>query len=762
MLARVSVISLLPFTLIAPLGAADLAARRPILDVNAADFPASSLADFSSLLDPPAGRHGFLQVGPDGRFRFEDGTEARFWGINVAKDSVFQPTEAIDAAIQAIAEAGFNLVRLHHLDDVTGLLPTRPRPDGQRIAPDALAKVDYWIARLKERGISVYLDLLDYRTFHAWEGVPNGPQLGRAAKPYALFDEKLIALQQEYAKAFLLDHVNPLTGLSYARDPAVCMVELCDENGLFKCRRDLPRLREPYRSALRRRWNAWLAERYPTRPKLAAAWTDARGQTALQPFERLEDGTVRLPRFDVTPEQAGSLAAPARQSDFYRFAYEVHCRAFRQMATFLREHGLRVPITAVTDTTQPADLKAVADSLDLVGANFYWDHPYFGPRNNWSPPAYYLNANPIRAGPGEGLMPDVMAQKLLGKPLVLREWGYCWPNKYRSAGMIEAAAYGRLQAIDALILFTYDTRVGRRKLDYFDVRSDPTRWGLAGLAGRLFLSEELPPAGPPVCVGYSGAETFAAPRNASAAAEAPMRARYDVAWTTGVANAFADGSQAVAPGASAVPGAVNADARGVLSAAGGAIGRNRRSGVLVVVTPGFRAICGRLDDPALTSAASLKLATPTPIGSLVAASLDGLPLEQSQRYVLKMVSIAVNTAERKREHGRDRGQTLYALDDAGGPPISTAASPCDLPTIVALDGRTLIEVWMSNGTWELLREGDVFLFWCDLPGARVRIGDLPETVLSETYPPSGPSSEQTTTNPLPYPPNAAFVRLRPA
>ncbi|MFQ6097626.1 MAG: beta-galactosidase, partial [Armatimonadota bacterium] len=542
----------------------DLEVRRPVLDVNAVAFPASSLADFSFLLDPPAGKRGFLRVCPDGRFTFEDGTPARFWGVNVAKDAVFQPIAVVDAAIDAIAAAGFNLVRLHHLDDVSGLLPAEPRPDGRRIAPDALTKVDYWIAGLKQRGIYVYLDLLDYRTFHQWERVRDGPLLGRGAKPYAVFDETLISLQKRYAKALLVDHVNPYTGLSYADDPTVCMVELCDENGLFKRLADLPSLREPYRTRLRRRWNEWLARRYETTEALRAAWADARHGSDLRRFESLEERNVLLPRFErgtsaVGPRRPGPGAS--RRDDFVRFAADVHRGYFAQMRSFLRELGLRVPVTAVTNPKDPADLQAVGDALDFVATNFYWDHPYFRRSGEWRLPAYYHNGNPADPAGEEGFSPTVAACKLPGKPLVVREWAYCWPNKYRATGMVEAAACGLADDVAALILFAYDTRPGRRSLGYFDVRRDPARWGLAALAGYLFLGRH-----------------------------------------------------------------VSLDT----SARGDVVRRDEPAGVVFVDAPTFRAVCGRLNGLSKPPKSSLMLTTTTPIGAVVAASLDGLPLEQSR------------------------------------------------------------------------------------------------------------------------------------
>ena len=57
-------------------------ARRPVLDPNQTVVPDPSLVDFSFLLEPPAGKHGFLKAGKDGNLYFEDGTLARFTGAD--------------------------------------------------------------------------------------------------------------------------------------------------------------------------------------------------------------------------------------------------------------------------------------------------------------------------------------------------------------------------------------------------------------------------------------------------------------------------------------------------------------------------------------------------------------------------------------------------------------------------------------------------------------------------------------------------------
>lgn len=486
------------------------------LDPNQSDFPDSSIADFSMLHDRPTGSHGEIFTGSDGHFYFEDGTRARFWGINIAKESVFVPRPSIDKTIATIARAGFNLVRFHHMDDVEGLLPPATAADGDRIDAAKLALLDYWISELGKRGIYVYLDLLDYRTFYEVEGVTNAAALGRGAKPYAFFDRRLIILQQQYARKLLVDHINPYTQLSYSQDPTVCMIELCDENGLFMRAKDWATLVSPYREQLQQQWNEWLRTRYGDTKTLQEAWTASDGNAGLLASESLEQGTVNLfppaSRSGVFPSPTRTTGAPedgqvGRVADRRLFFAEIHDSYFTTMRDYLRSHGVRQPISAVTDYTHLSDLRSVAQKLDYVGINFYYDHPLWQKGNEWRLPAFFENVNPIADSRLDTLVPMLCASRVYGKPIVLREWNYCWPNKFRGIGLFEAATYGALQDVDAMILFTYDVKPGQRSLGFFDVRSDPARWGLAGPCASLFLRRQVAPAARKVAVAYSTVDT---------------------------------------------------------------------------------------------------------------------------------------------------------------------------------------------------------------------------------------------------------------
>jgi hypothetical protein len=737
------------------------------LDVNAARFPATSFIDFSYLVDPPAGRRGHLTVSDEGRLAFQDGAAVRFWGINVAKDSVFQPRATVDAAVDAIARAGFNLVRLHHIDDATGLLPPE-RPDaGSRIAADKLNCVDYWIARLKARGIYVYLDLLAYRTFRDWEGVPDGERLGRGAKPYAVFDERLIELQQQYAVELLVEHVNPYTGLSYADDPAVCLIELCDENGLVHRQTALAELAEPYASDLRGRWNAWLRDRYGGSVALQAAWAGA-----LRMDESLERGTVAL----RGARNVASRRAPgaSRRADLLRFAHDTHRLYFARMRDFLRGHGVRVPITAVGRPGALPDIRAAAAELDFVATNFYWDHPFYPADRQWQLPALYRNENEVQSHGVHAFIPATAIANVSGKPLIVREWNACWPNKYRSTAMLAAAAYANLQRYDGMILFAYGTQDAAGKLSFFDVRRDPARWGLVGLAARCFYDGDIRPARQSVGVVWSDSDTFAPgvlPRRRADSWR--VDDIYDLGWVCRVssvleglpgapkADALVDPSDAspdVQDGLPSLPPTPSETGGRLLSATGELV-RDERSGVFKVNTPTLQVVGGCLDAlrPATDSALTLK--SQSSIGTLCAASLDGRPLPDSEHYVVKMVSFAVNTGEGKALHGRSNGRDVYALTDAGRAPVLTLGRATDRPTSVLVSGRPVFDIWTANGTWELVREREQFLLYCDTAGVRFFIHDLPSSVTVTRYGADGALETHAGRQPALYPPSTRCLRL---
>src|SRR5690606_20525090 len=127
---------------------------------------------------------------------------------------------------------------------------------------------------------------LDQRRFGERDGVAGAADLPAGGGPAALFDPRLIELQQQFVRQLLFEHVNPYLGRPLGHDPALAWIELMAPIDLLAW--NWSTLSEPYRSQLRTKWNDWLRVKYKTTDQLFKAWTNSAGESALHSGESLE------------------------------------------------------------------------------------------------------------------------------------------------------------------------------------------------------------------------------------------------------------------------------------------------------------------------------------------------------------------------------------------------------------------------------------------------------------------------------------------
>ncbi len=491
-------------------------------------FPDSSLVDFSYLLSPPAGKFGFVKLGEDGHFYFSKNNQrARFWGIVVSQEHVDIPRERIAEIVETLARAGINMLRLHAMDNRGGeeygmvrrtiideAFPNHTH--SQNFNKDFWDRIDYWIGECKKRGLYVYLVLRGYRTFREGDGLPNAAKLDRAARPYAMFNRRLIELQKDYARKFMVEHINPYTGLSYANDPAIAAVEIFNEDSLFMRPDKWQTMVEPYLSEFRQLWNDWLRQKYGNTESLRKAWTNYRGECALGRDESLEDGTVALPDMKIenyekalAADYKDPLRSPVRRRDGAAFAIELQIKYLKEMQDYLRQIGVKVPLTGVVDSQVVADTFTVGEVLAFTGENAYYSHPIFLPGKEWVGKAFYEDVNFIKQRGVWSLMAFISRYHWAERAIGVREWATCWPNKYRASSILEMAAYGRLQDLDLLTYFQYNTTGDFTRIGSFNITCDPARWLLFGLAAKIFLGDDISVAKHTVEISYSHADLTA-------------------------------------------------------------------------------------------------------------------------------------------------------------------------------------------------------------------------------------------------------------
>jgi len=668
------------------------------------------LVDFTSWIQAQSNfKRGFLTSTNNG-FRWSDGTRARFWGINIANRNLWIERAEIDTVVDTLAASGVNLVRFEALDSKGALLEIPGSPGTRRLNSQKLDILHYWISKLREKGIYYYLDLIDFREFHAQDGVENAHLLPRAGRPYAVFDPRLIELQKEYAQQ-LLTTVNPYTSLAPVNDTAMVLLEICNESGFFLYPKATDNLIEPYRSRFQQRWNQWLRDRYKSRAELATAWGNA-----LAKDESFEQGSVRLPQL-LKP------APGVRQRDSIEFFYDVERAYFATMRDSLKAMGVKVPITAVVSSDVPAELAAVAAELDYVSENHYADHPAFGGAE-WQGKFFYNNKNALLDDSRFAFAPFTAQLRWDSKPVVIREWATVWPNQFRASSIPEAAAYARLHDFDAMILFGYKTGSVRDRLVEFGYQVDPAVWDLFALGSLIYLRGDIATPAQIALLEYSDQALFQATtgndllRLAHSLRLASSRSIGKA--PSGDVTSFAVGQ----PGPSAqewlqkfpTESGDKALVGKRYTSSHGQIVRDSNQGRLLLQSPTLLCVAGEIGQQSVQIPNGFQLTTQTPIGALVVLSLDGLELAQSRRWTIKMVSVAENTGQKLIPSKRKSPASLV-LDDPGSAPVVTLGKLVSQGTRIKLwNGEELI-VNQSNGTWEMNFNNGELRFWSDVPGS---------------------------------------------
>ena len=370
--------------------------------------------DFSHLLDAPAGKHGFVRV-KKGHFYFEDGIRCRFLGFNVAARSNTPDHETADKMAERFASMGVNIIRLHAADAPVGEEPgswssckeapllNYQKENGREFNKKGLDRFDYFVAKLKEKGIYLHIDLIVARDFREGDGLDYPGNPGSCVKRFPMYNKRMIELQKEYAK-MILCHINPYTGLALIDDPAVVVVQINNEESAISGtmgtdgREDM----QPYRDEVQKRFNHFLLMKYGTREQLKKAWTNGES-CALRCEEDPEKGTVLgvdgeayQPVNDPASEWDSGVNS-ARYADFMEFGIWINRNFYQRMKDYLHSLGVKVPIVTSNLLTGAADIYGHMDG-DIIENNSYFNHPLLPVQNNTYHvlgPREYVSVNPL-------------------------------------------------------------------------------------------------------------------------------------------------------------------------------------------------------------------------------------------------------------------------------------------------------------------------------------------------------------------------------
>ncbi len=418
--------------------------------------------------EKPAGKHGFLKVN-DGKFIFEDGTEAKFWGTNFNSGQNFPSHEHSKKVAKRLAKTGINLVRFHQMDaewstpNIFQFSKGENRLNTLNLDPTSMDRLDYLIYCLKQEGIYVYMDLLTYRRFRPGDGVEAANKLSDAAKPYSTYNRRLIELQKKF-NYDLWTHINPYTGLAYKDDPVIALVEVTNENDLWTQRVTL----EPYRTELEILYREWAAK------------------------NKLKTDKKKI-EFNIADK------------NLQNFYLDVTKAYYKEMIDHMRETGVKIPIAGTNWTRNTAHLSA-----QLTG-DFTDSHAYYYNFGLWADGSRNFMNDPM-TGSINNMLPSLAFYKVQDMPFFVSEWDNVWPNEWRAEGPLLMAAAGSFQGWGGFAIHTYryspdenidmiakpitSNTIGGvyYRGGSFDTFNDPAKYGLFYHAALIMRRGDVKPA----------------------------------------------------------------------------------------------------------------------------------------------------------------------------------------------------------------------------------------------------------------------------
>jgi len=587
-------------------------------------YPDSMPVDISFVFadECPAGKHGFLKT--DGEvMRFEDGTLAKFWGVNFNGGACFPDKDYAPKVARRLAMAGCNIVRLHQLDAEWDTPNVFAYTKGKRVTttrvldPKSMEALDYLIYCLKREGIYIYLDMMTYRKFKEGDGVADHELLQDLGKPWCMFDERMIELQKEYATN-LWTHYNPYTGLQYKDDPAFVMSEIAAECDLFN-------------TGYKDRWDYVPPERYIRKFRLLLRdWLAEKGVE--YDWENCDLYTTDEPMI--------------------AFKKDLTVQYFRQMYDHMRAIGVKIPITGTNWTVNVATLTQCHEEMDYADSHlYYYDW-------KWGNTERICKDRSITSGSAAAFSWAVR-NAVTGKPFFASEWDMPWPNAFRAEGPIYYAAVGALQGYTGFCIHTYayTSRLSRmdvlgRELSspvagvpyregIFTVWNDPAKFGLFYHSALITRRGDVSPAEKRIALTPIDGVKVTTKALGGGLEQHRMR------WHCG--GELPEGYDQVISENDAVPPAEP----GILRADNGQLWRDTQKQIGAVDSPRTKAVYGQLSSARGASHTvnplraihlnGMSVTSKTDFGVIALSSLTDEPIEKSDNMLLSAIGRAWNT-----------------------------------------------------------------------------------------------------------------------
>lgn len=478
--------------------------------------------------EPPASQ--FVRI-VDGHFSV-NGKRLKLWGAQ--SSPMGNSPAAINNEVEHFRKLGFNLYRDNSVGTPYPMKYTRG--DGSRMDLQ-----DCTFAAIAQSGGYNWIDLINNVTFTAADvDVIDDPLVSRAdwleamkgqtlrpSAPQTIWD---LRTQTAYLKHIdeVMDHVNQYTGLRYADDPSIALVELVNEQWWLPhmlAGNALAQMPPAIVKPLLIQWNDWLRRKYKTEKGLRAAWG------GLMPGESLDKSAVLLQPLRggaALPEMASVLGINIRRIKEHPGSTSVNAARGGDVVRFLIDLRVAFMTKAMqrirSHASAPDRGAAVVPVLFDTGASFSPQSAYEATFSSaYAFGTYISMIDPDQSKPTcpwymplsePPTMGDWMNQnKIENVPGVIYETMAFQPGKYRADYPLRIAAFAAIADLDVIDWHYYSEHAYGDKATPLQMPNESHYWQsvifggdevmLASmkLASTIFLHGNLvPPANPTVLV----------------------------------------------------------------------------------------------------------------------------------------------------------------------------------------------------------------------------------------------------------------------
>ena len=231
-------------------------------------FSPDALLDLRGLNEEVAGQHGFIRLSEDGNdFVRGDGQPIRFWGGSTYTQRLAHEKKdqtVLEHHARFLAKRGVNVVRLHG-----AIQPKKEDSQLTDVDEKELDEIYRLVAAMKKAGIYTIISPywgVQARAQKAW-GVAD-PGDGNCTA-LLFFDPALQKGYKAWLKRIYAD-VNPYTGVPLAKDPAVAIIQIQNEDSMLFW--TMQGVKGQALLNLRKLYGDWVLKKYGSFDKAQEAW----------------------------------------------------------------------------------------------------------------------------------------------------------------------------------------------------------------------------------------------------------------------------------------------------------------------------------------------------------------------------------------------------------------------------------------------------------------------------------------------------------